>query len=173
MISVRSAWRSFGTYNIFASKMFQYLNKKYMKDAECAESKEISNFRSIFIFRFMVIFVLKSHQLLMNFYDNSKNENRKIDFSFVSAHSASFMYYWNFWRYGFGEKIVQKWSSFQERCAMLWKSFFSIWVFFLCDLYLVFEIWSILCKGDFSCIRWLMVAYIKIDDIQNLPYLKN
>jgi len=27
----------------------------------------------------------------MNFHDNSKNKNRKIDFSFVSAHCASFI----------------------------------------------------------------------------------
>ena len=38
----------------------------------------------IFIFRVMVIFVLKSSQFSMNFHDNSK-----IDFSFVSAHGAS------------------------------------------------------------------------------------
>ena len=30
----------------------------------------------------MVIFVFKTPQFLMNFHDNSKNENRKIDFSF-------------------------------------------------------------------------------------------
>ena len=37
----------------------------------------------------MVIFVLKSPQFSMNFHDNSKNKNLKIDFSFVSAHYAS------------------------------------------------------------------------------------
>ena len=39
----------------------------------------------IFIFRVLVIFVLEN----INFRDNSKNKNRKIDFSFVSAHYAS------------------------------------------------------------------------------------
>ena len=61
-----------------------------MKDAESAESKEKSNFWFLqFIFRVMVIFVLKSSQFSMNFHDKSKNKNWKIDLSFVSAHWAS------------------------------------------------------------------------------------
>ena len=39
----------------------------------------------------MVIFVLKSPHFSMNFHENSKNKNRKINFSFDSAHRASFM----------------------------------------------------------------------------------
>ena len=38
-----------------------------------------------------VIFELKLTQFLMNFPDNSKNKNRKIDFSLNSADLASFM----------------------------------------------------------------------------------
>ena len=44
-----------------------------MKDPESAESTEKSNLR-FFIFRVMVIFVLKSSQFSMNFEDNSKNK---------------------------------------------------------------------------------------------------
>ena len=61
-----------------------------MKDAECAVTNEKSIFR--FIFLVMVIFVLKLPQFSMNFHDNLKNKirkNRKIDFSFDSAHCAS------------------------------------------------------------------------------------
>ena len=61
-----------------------------MKDAECAESSEKSIFRFL-SFRVMVIFVLKSPQFSMNFHDNSKNKNRKIDFSLDSAHYVSFI----------------------------------------------------------------------------------
>ena len=39
----------------------------------------------------MVAYVLKSPKLSMNFHDNSKDKNRNIDFSFVSAYSASLM----------------------------------------------------------------------------------
>ena len=39
----------------------------------------------------MVIFVLKCPQFSMNFHDNTKNKNWKIDFSFDSALYASFM----------------------------------------------------------------------------------
>ena len=52
-----------------------------MKDAEYAEQIKFQIF-PIFIFRVMVIFVLKSLQFSMNFLDNSKNENWKIYFSF-------------------------------------------------------------------------------------------
>ena len=38
---------------------------------------------------FLVIFILKSPQFLMNFHANSKNKNRKNHFSFVSAHCTS------------------------------------------------------------------------------------
>ena len=58
-----------------------------MKDAECAESKK--NKFSDFYFYSYIIFVLKSPQFSLNFHDNSKNKNRKIDFSFVSAHRAT------------------------------------------------------------------------------------
>ena len=88
--------------------MFQYLNIRkisifffksvqiYIRDAEYAETNEKSIFRFFekSIFRAMVIFVLKSPQFSMNFHDNSKNKNwknRKKDFSFISAHFASFM----------------------------------------------------------------------------------
>ena len=49
---------------------------------------------------FLVIFVFKSPQFSMNFHDNSKNENWKIDISFVSAHSASFIKSDHFWGRG-------------------------------------------------------------------------
>ena len=39
----------------------------------------------------MVIFVLKAPQFSMNFHDNPKNKNQKIDFSFDSAHCTSFI----------------------------------------------------------------------------------
>ena len=58
-----------------------------MKDAECAETNEKSIF-VIFNFSDMAVFVIIIGQFLMNFHHNSKNKNRKIDFSFVSAHSA-------------------------------------------------------------------------------------
>ena len=71
--------------------MFQYLNKKNVskikKIQNCSNSHEVKF--QIFIFRVMVIFVLNTPQFLMNFHDNSKNRNRKIDFSFISAHCAS------------------------------------------------------------------------------------
>ena len=64
-----------------------------MKDAEWAESKEKSYFRFLFfkLWSFLVIIVLKSPQISMNFLDNSKNKNRNVNFSFDSAHCASFM----------------------------------------------------------------------------------
>ena len=63
-----------------------------MKDAESAESKEKSNFR--FFFSSCGHFCSKNCQFSMNLYENSENKNKKnqkIDFSFVSAHCASFM----------------------------------------------------------------------------------
>ena len=39
----------------------------------------------------MFIFVFKSPPFSINFHDNSKNKYLKIDFSFVSAHCASFV----------------------------------------------------------------------------------
>ena len=69
-----------------------------MKDAKCAESNEITNFRFFrFYFWVMVIFgyfFTKNCQFSMDFHDSSKNEIRKywnIYFSFVSAHCTSFM----------------------------------------------------------------------------------
>ena len=44
------------------------------------------------------------------------------------------------------------------------KMIFLVQKFFYVRL-LVFEIWSILYAGDFACMRWLMVAWIKIDHI--------
>ena len=52
-------------------------------------SKHVCRFK-YFIFRVMVIFILKTPQFSMNFYDNSKNKNRKMD-SYILSHSASFM----------------------------------------------------------------------------------
>ena len=66
-----------------------------MKDAECADRKKnhISDF-SDFHFPSYSPFCTKNCQFSMNFHDNSKNKNRKIDFTFslifFSAHSASF-----------------------------------------------------------------------------------
>ena len=62
-----------------------------MEDAECAESKEKSNFRffRFLFFRVMVIFVLKTPQFSIHFHDNSKNKNQKIDFLSDSTHCAS------------------------------------------------------------------------------------
>ena len=67
-----------------------------MQDAVCAESKEKSciRFSDYIFFLSNGHFFIQNWQFSMNFHDNSKNENRnnrKIDFSFVSAHSASFM----------------------------------------------------------------------------------
>ena len=39
----------------------------------------------------MVIFLLKSPKYSMNFHDNSKDKNKKIDFSFDLPHCTSFM----------------------------------------------------------------------------------
>ena len=51
-----------------------------MKDAKCAESKEKTIF-PIFVFRVMVIFILKSPQFSMNFNENfHENKNREINF---------------------------------------------------------------------------------------------
>ena len=65
----------------------------YMKDAECDETKEKSIFWFLFfaLWGFLVIFVLKSPQFSMNIHDISININRKIDFSFDSVLSASFI----------------------------------------------------------------------------------
>ena len=63
-----------------------------MEDPESAESKEKSNFRffrCLFFELWSLLF--KSYQFSMNLHDNSKNRNRKIVFSFVSAHCASFI----------------------------------------------------------------------------------
>ena len=63
-----------------------------MKDAECADrSKNYISVFSDFHFSSYGHFCTKDYQFLMNFPDNSKNKIRKIDFSFVSAHPASFM----------------------------------------------------------------------------------
>ena len=63
----------------------------YIKDAQWAETNEIQF--SNFYFRIMFNFVRKTNRKLTHFehkYDHiSKNKNRKIDFWFVSAHSAS------------------------------------------------------------------------------------
>ena len=77
-----------------------------MKDPESAELKEKSNFRffPIFILRVMVIFVTSSHQFSMNFRDNLKNKNRKIDFLFDSKHCASFI--------KTGAKLRGGWSAY-------------------------------------------------------------
>ena len=63
-----------------------------MKDAECADRKKnhISDF-SDFHFSSYGHFCTKNCQFSMNFHDNSKNKNRKIDFLFDSTHCASFM----------------------------------------------------------------------------------
>ena len=58
-----------------------------MKDTEPAESKEILDFFD-FYFSSDGHFYIKKHP---NFHDKSKNKNWKINFSFVSSHSASFM----------------------------------------------------------------------------------
>ena len=71
--------------NIFFFKNGQI----YMKDAECAESKEKScQIFPIFIFRVMVIFVLKTANFRLIFRITRK---LKIDFSFHSALCASFV----------------------------------------------------------------------------------
>ena len=57
--------------------------QNYMKDEESAESKEKPNFS---------YFVPKCPQFSMNFHYNSKNKNRKFDFSSDSPDSASYMY---------------------------------------------------------------------------------
>ena len=63
-----------------------------MKDPESAESKEKSNFRfSDFYFWSYGYFCSKNCRFSMNFHDNLKNKNRKIDFSLDSAHFASFI----------------------------------------------------------------------------------
>ena len=60
-----------------------------MEDAECAESKEKSDFSDFF--ELLFIFVLKITSIFDEIHDKSKNKNRKIDFSFVSEHCASFI----------------------------------------------------------------------------------
>ena len=61
-----------------------------MKDAEYVETNEKSTFRFLF-FELWSLMYLKLHQFSMNFHDNAKNENRKIDFLFDSAHFAYFI----------------------------------------------------------------------------------
>ena len=61
-----------------------------MKDVESAESKEKSNF-SDFYFLSYGHFCTKNCQFSMNFYGDSKNKDRKIDFSLHSAHYTSLM----------------------------------------------------------------------------------
>ena len=64
-----------------------------MKDAECAEYAYFRFFRFLFfeLLPFYNHFCTENCQFSMNFRDKSKNKKRKIDFPFVSAHSASFM----------------------------------------------------------------------------------
>ena len=66
----------------------------YMKDAESAKTNEKSIFRFL-VFELWSILYSKLIEKLTNFeYKTdhiSKTKNRKIDFSFISAHSASFM----------------------------------------------------------------------------------
>ena len=82
--------------------MFQYLNKNIISFffLECSNFHERCGISWIerkikfqifqnFIFRDIVIFVLKSHQFLMKFHDISKNKIWKIYFSFVLAHYTS------------------------------------------------------------------------------------
>ena len=64
-----------------------------MKDVQCAESNEKSIFRFLF-FELLGKFIENwgDFSTKINKKDhNSKNENRKYDFSFDSAHSVSFM----------------------------------------------------------------------------------
>ena len=61
-----------------------------MKDVVCAEPREklyIRFFRFLYfeLQLFLVIFFTRNCQFTMNFHDNSKFKNRKIDFSFDSA----------------------------------------------------------------------------------------
>ena len=49
------------------------------------------------------------------------------------------------------KNVVQKWPNLQERCALLWKWFFSSWVLFMCDFWF-------LRYGRF-CI-WLTLMYV-------------
>ena len=66
--------------------------KEHRIFAELKEKSYFSYFR--FLFSSFGHFCTKNCQLLMNFHDNSKNKNwknQKIDFSFDSAHCASFM----------------------------------------------------------------------------------
>ena len=65
----------------------------YMKDAECVETNEKSIFRFWF-FELWSFLYSKQPQFSMNFHDNSKNKNQKIDFSFDSVHYASFITTW-------------------------------------------------------------------------------
>ena len=58
-------------------------NPIFMKDAQCATSNQKSNFRSKFIRK------LNDVEYKINYI--SKTKILKIDFSFVSAHSLSFM----------------------------------------------------------------------------------
>ena len=51
-----------------------------------------------FYFSSYSYFCSKTCQFSRNFHDNFKNKNRKIYFSFVSAHCASFMKIWTFLR---------------------------------------------------------------------------
>ena len=62
-----------------------------MKDEECDEWKEKSNFRFLFsdLWSLLVILVFKSPLFSLNFHDNSKNKNWKIYFPFISVHCAS------------------------------------------------------------------------------------
>ena len=58
-----------------------------MKDSECAESKEKADFSDLY-------FSSYGHfcaPIFDEFYEKSKNKKFKIDFSFDSAHCASFM----------------------------------------------------------------------------------
>ena len=73
-----------------------------MKDAECVESNDKSCIR-FFIFRVMVIFVLKTA-----IFDEDKN--RKIDFSFVSTHTATLMKIEAKLRWGGGGLHILSWD---------------------------------------------------------------
>ena len=61
-----------------------------MEDRKLAEQKEkpIFRFFRFLFFELWSFFVTSSHQFLMNFHDNTKNINRKMDFSFVETHCA-------------------------------------------------------------------------------------
>ena len=77
-------------FQFFFSNFFYKSVQIYIKDAECAWRNEKSVFR--FLFSELWSFLYSSRpKISMNFHDNSKNKNRKIDFLFDSEHCASFI----------------------------------------------------------------------------------